>query len=477
MTALRAGPGGGADRRRRAPRSPTASPTSTVLRVGRLGVFKEKDARSCGPATLRRGGHAQGLPRRPRHPRGGRRPQPAPRCACAAKRRCDATTRSSIRPVPWQPHPLRLATRTPAPAARSPGSPCARGRRPSSWPRRFLLAARAVEVQVEPAPDRLVVRGGLQVCPGRAATAPPRAPHRARGEGRLRHPLERRFEVTRDPRQVARFALERLPGLLALDVTPAERRARQRGRDGAGASTPVTPLELPEGEHEVLLRPRASRPSPQRVQIAGGRRDTAPAGHAQARIARPCRSPPSRRAPGARGRRSVGATPLTVDLSSGDAPRRGRPRRATAAVAPHRGRWWTSRCAFPCSAWSPCPAAVAVTQRAAGGGGQRRRAVPRRDAARARRAGRTCPRRPPDQGRARPGRSDGHPGPGRDAAARASRLAAQQGEVQIASEPPDAEVLVDGQPRGKAGQTLTPHRGAPRDRAAPRRLSSPTASR
>ncbi len=34
-------------------------------------------------------------------------------------------------------------------------------------------------------------------------------------------------------------------------------------------------------------------------------------------------------------------------------------------------------------------------------------------------------------------------------------LAAEQGEVQIASEPPDADLLVDGQPRGKAGQTLS----------------------
>ena len=109
-----------------------------------------------------------------------------------------------------------------------------------------------MEVQVEPAPERVSVSGWPHVklgslrlmLPGRYTLRAEKAGHR---------PLEAPFEVTRDPRQIARFSLELLPGLLALDATPASGVLVQVDGSERGV-TPLPPLELPAGEHEVTLR-------------------------------------------------------------------------------------------------------------------------------------------------------------------------------------------------------------------------------
>ena len=240
---------------------------------------------------------------------------------------------------------------------------------------------------MEPTPDRLVVRGGPQVSLGAVRLLlPGRYTVFAEKAGYVS--LEAPFEVTRDPRQVARFALERLPGLLALGVTPAS--GVRVSVDGTPRGvTPVTPLEVPEGEHEVLLQAEGFAPFTARVQIAGGGETQ----HLQATL-KPDRAAVSFASdpPGAQVRvdgASVGATPLTVDLSSGDRRGRGRPRRVRAAVAPHRGDGGrpAARARVPPRAAARPPRRA---QRAAGGGGQHRRPVPRRDADRARRGAAAC---------------------------------------------------------------------------------------
>ena len=168
---------------------------------------------------------------------------------------------------------------------------------------------------MQPTPDRLAVRGGLQISLGSVRLLLP-GRHTVFAEKAGYVSLDAPLEVTRDPRQVARFALQRLPGFLSLDVTPASG-VRSAWTERRGV-TPVAALEVPEGEHEVLLQAEGFAPFTARVQIAGGGETQ----HLQATL-KPDRAAVSFASdpPGAQVRvdgASVGATPLTVDLSSGD---------------------------------------------------------------------------------------------------------------------------------------------------------------
>ena len=354
-----------------------------------------------------------------------------------------------IRPVPWQPRPLRLATERP-PRRRLPKAAWAAAL-PVVLAASFLLAARAVEVQVEPPPDRLAVRGGPQVSLGTVRLLLP-GRHTVFAEKAGYLPLEAPLEVTRDPRQIARFALERLPGLLALAVTP-ESGVRVSVDGTPRGVTPLGPLEVPEGEHEVLLQAEGFAPFTARVPIAGGGETQ----HLQATL-KPDRAPVSFASdpPGAQVRVDgavVGTTPLTVDLTSGD-------RRIEVGLEGYepQSRTIAVRVDVPLRLpefrLSPRPGRLAVTSEPAGAavniGGRFRGETPIElevaagvaHAVRLTKAGHR-----PAEATVTLARGETQP--------LALTLAAEQGEVQIASEPPDAELLVDGQPRGKAGQTLS----------------------
>lgn len=354
-----------------------------------------------------------------------------------------------IRPVPWQPHPLRLAAERP-PRRRFP-TPAWAAALPVVLAAGFLLAARAVEVQVQPTPDRLTVRGGPQLSLGGAVRLLLPGRHTVLAEKAGYRPLETPFEVTRDPRQIARFALERLPGLLVLGITPES--GVRASVDGVERGvTPLPPLEVPEGDHEVLLQAEGFAPFTTRVQMVGGGETQ----HLQATL-KPDRAPVSFASdpPGARIRvdgASVGTTPLTVDLTSGD---RGvevglegyepQSRRIAVAVdVPLR---------LPVFHLEPQPGHLAVTSEPAGAavsiGGRFRGETPialevKADVPHTVRV--TKAGHGPAEATVTLARGETQP--------LALTLAAEQGEVEIASEPPDADVLVDGQPRGKAGQTL-----------------------
>jgi formylglycine-generating enzyme required for sulfatase activity len=353
-----------------------------------------------------------------------------------------------IRPVPWQPHPLRLATEPPL-RRRIPRLALAAAV-PVALAAGFLLAARAVEVQVQPTPDRLIVRGGLQLSLGTVRLLLP-GTHTVFAEKEGYVSLDAPFEVTRDPRQVARFALERLPGLLTLGVTPAS--GVSVSVDGAPRGvTPLRPLELPEGEHEILLQAEGFAPFTARVRMAGG-------GNTQQLEAtlKPDRAAVSFASdpPGAQVRvdgASVGATPLTVDLTSGNrAVEVGlegyepQARRIAVMVdVPLR---------VPVFHLEPRPGRLSVRSEPPGAAvsidGRFRGEAPIELDVEARvphvvrltRAGHR-----PAEVTVTLARGETQPV--------ALTLAAEQGEVQVASEPPDADLFVDGQPRGKAGQTL-----------------------
>jgi formylglycine-generating enzyme required for sulfatase activity len=354
-----------------------------------------------------------------------------------------------IRPVPWQPHPLRLATEAPR-RRRVPRVAWAVAL-PVVLVAGFLLAARAVEVEVQPAPDRLEVRGGLQVhFRGVRLLLPGGYTVHAEKAGYA--PLEASLAVTRDPRQVARYALERLPGFLALGVTPPNG-VRVTVDGTPRGATPMTPLELAEGDHDVRLEAEGYAIFTERVRMSGGGETQ----HLEATL-RPDRAAVSfdSEPRGAQVRvdgAAVGATPLTVDLRSGD-------RHVDVGLEGYEPQ--TRRIAVtvdvpqrvPTFRLAARPGRIAVRSEPPGAavtiGGRFRGETPLEvdvtpDVAQSIRVTKAGHRPAEETVTVTRG----------ETRAVALTLTAEQGEVRIVAEPPDADVLVDGQPRGKAGQSMT----------------------
>jgi formylglycine-generating enzyme required for sulfatase activity len=353
-----------------------------------------------------------------------------------------------IRPVPYQPRPLRLATEP-------------RPRRPFPLPAAvaalallllaaFLLAARAVEIQVEPKPERVALRGWPRLhLAGRELLLPGSYTVVAEKAGYRR--LEALLEVTRDPRQVARFALEKLPGLLVLDLTPAagvrvEVDGVERG------TTPTPPLELAPGGHEVRLRAEGYAPHTARVEIAGGgETETLRVSLNPDRAAVSFSSDPAGatvRVDGA----EVGKTPLTVDLTSGS--RRVEVSLAGYEPAARRVEVVAERpLRVPTFRLQPLAGVLALASEPAGAAvtadGRFQGETPlelqlqadRPHSLRLTKAGHEAAEASLTLGRG-------------EKRSLSLTLPALLGDVEVVAEPADAEVLVDGEPRGPAGQTL-----------------------
>ena len=81
----------------------------------------------------------------------------------------------------------------------------------------------------------------------------------------LRVPLE----VSRLPSQVHEFELEKLPGILELVTIPSAGIEVTVNGENVG-TTPLEPLELPPGEHRVVVSSSRFEPHSEQVSIAGG---------------------------------------------------------------------------------------------------------------------------------------------------------------------------------------------------------------
>jgi formylglycine-generating enzyme required for sulfatase activity len=267
----------------------------------------------------------------------------------------------------------------------------------------FVFAARAIEVHVEPEPERLSVRGLPHLSwGGRRLLLPGDYVVRAEREGY--RPLEARLAVTTDRNQVARFVMERLPGRVRVDTNPANGvRLFVDGKERG--TTPLAPLEVAAGEHEVSLRAEGYTTFTTRLSVAGGGTEqTLRATLAPDRAPVSFTSAPAEalvRVDGA----EVGRTPLTVELSSGT-------RNVALTLAGHR------------------PAARTIT------------VAPRKEhALRLTKAGHEAA-----QARVTLDLDEER--------SLSLALAPRMGDVEVAAEPPDAEVLVDGEVKGRVGQTL-----------------------
>jgi formylglycine-generating enzyme required for sulfatase activity len=316
----------------------------------------------------------------------------------------------------------------------------------------FIATARSVEVNLDPEPDVVALEGFPPAVPyGSSFLARPGA-YTLVAEKEGYHPLEVPVEVTTSSRQTLEYTLERLPGRLAVDtggVAGAEVRV-----DGESVgTTPFEAVPVAAGEHEITVNAEGyvefrttleieGRGAVQRLDVelvansAPVTFATAPAG-ATVRV----------------DGRSLGTTPLTIAVSAG---RRGvtyslpafKPASRTITVVAGQPLTAPRVTLVPADAvlvLSSDPAGAAVTV-----DGKWRGETPVELV--------VAPGRAHEVKVAKAGHEDATltveiaPGERRE---ESLPLAPQMGEVKVEARPPDAELLVDGEPRGRAQQTLS----------------------
>jgi formylglycine-generating enzyme required for sulfatase activity len=176
---------------------------------------------------------------------------------------------------------LRIRLETAAPVARPPdfGKLPASGRGirvPAAWfalslaflglIALHLVTARPVGIEIEPAPDRMDVEGTFLDFSfyGRFLLRP--GTYRVVAEKSGFRKLERAIEVGDGALSTFRFTLEKLPGLLSVTTDPDA----EVFVDGKSAgSTPLPPIEIEAGEHEVVARAERHREFRTQVSIEG----------------------------------------------------------------------------------------------------------------------------------------------------------------------------------------------------------------
>ena len=133
-----------------------------------------------------------------------------------------------------------------------------------------LFNARAVMIEIDPMPDSVVVDGNALVVElgGRFWMHPGAFTVVAEKQGYRR--LEAPIEVGEARSQTYELSMQRLPGLLAITTIPNEGALATITIDGAEVGTsPLQPVELEPGEHQVLVRASGYRDFQTEVVIEG----------------------------------------------------------------------------------------------------------------------------------------------------------------------------------------------------------------
>ena len=133
-----------------------------------------------------------------------------------------------------------------------------------------LFNARAVMIEIDPMPDSVVVDGNALVVElgGRFWMHPGAFTVVAEREGYRR--LEAPIEVGGARSQTYEFSMQRLPGRLVITTIPNEGALVTITIDGAELGTsPLPPVELEPGEHQVLIRASGYRDFQTEVVIEG----------------------------------------------------------------------------------------------------------------------------------------------------------------------------------------------------------------
>ena len=353
-----------------------------------------------------------------------------------------------VRPVDFRPRPIVSAARVARPRRPLPLRALAAGLF-ALLAAGLLLTARTVEVRIEPEPERLSVAGLPHVGWGATRFLFP-GEYVVRAERTGYRPLEEKLTVTDARGQVARFAMARLPGRVILEVTPAQ--GVRVFVDGAErGTTPLPPLEVAAGPHEVSLRAEGYTPFATRLDVTGGGEEqTLRAALAPDRAPVSFASTPAGatvRVDGA----EVGRTPLTADLSSGR-------RAVTVTLAGHAAAARTIEVVaerpltVPPFRLEPLPGRLRVASQPPGAAvridGEFRGETPlevtvaplRAHAVRVTKAGHEAAEERVELGLG-------------EERALSLTLPARLGDVEVIADPADAEVLVDGDVVGPAGRT------------------------
>ncbi len=188
--------------------------------------------------------------------------------APSAQAQREGAGRQEIRPVEFTPAHLEMGRRrqrAPRPAALALWLVLGLLAM-TAW---YLFSARPVEIRVEPAPEDLQVEGGwlrleiggrVLLRPGAYTVVAEKAGYRQ---------LESPIEVTKASSQVFEFQLERLPGLLIVELG-VEAAATLRVDGEKEDAWPPGPVELASGEHGLLIQAEGYRDFVTVVDIEGG---------------------------------------------------------------------------------------------------------------------------------------------------------------------------------------------------------------
>ncbi|MFQ5669077.1 MAG: PEGA domain-containing protein [Acidobacteriota bacterium] len=316
----------------------------------------------------------------------------------------------------------------------------------------LLFSLKPVEVRIDPVPDRLWFQGaGLFGWKVGGYHLLRQGSYTLLAEKAGYRRLEVQVEVTGEDHQSLRFALQKLPGLLAIDTGPVQGASVLVDGEEKGV-TPLDPVELAPGDHQVRIEARRYEVFETAVSIAGGgSRQELQAELVPRWAAVTVRSTPAGAAVRVDGK-MVGTTPVTVDLLEGA-------HAVALHLAGHKPRSETIRVA----ARRPMEIgplnldlvdAHLKVQSAPGGAtvtldGQYRGETPM-DLPLA--AGRTHTIRVSKAGHETATRTVNlDSGQSQEMAV---TLIPQEGVVEIAAQPVDATLYVDGEPRGPAHQSL-----------------------
>jgi formylglycine-generating enzyme required for sulfatase activity len=132
----------------------------------------------------------------------------------------------------------------------------------------YVVSARPVAIEIDPVPERVDVegtvldfafRGRFLLRPGSYRVVAEKAGYRR---------LEQDIEVDSETEAVFRFAMEKLPGLLAVSTKPEAGATVLVDGERVG-TTPLQPIELSSGEHDVSVRADRYRDFQTRVVVEG----------------------------------------------------------------------------------------------------------------------------------------------------------------------------------------------------------------
>lgn len=180
----------------------------------------------------------------------------------------------------------------------------------------LIFTMRSIEVVIEPTAERIEIVGGLFVFElgGRYLMRPGSYTVVAEKEGYRR--LESPIEISDERNQTFQFNLERLPGLLTVSTDPVEGAMVIVDGEEVGV-TPLESMELAPGEYDVTLRAERYEVYSTKVQIEGGGLVETLAVELEPRWAPITFSSEPSGATVRVGGKNVGSTPVTADILEG----------------------------------------------------------------------------------------------------------------------------------------------------------------